>query len=193
MDGSDAAAVAQARAGDQDAFRELVERYSRKVFRLGYRMTSSEQDAEDVVQETFLRVYRNLQQFESRANFGTWIFRIAANAALDLMRKRQRHEESHDPVDPEGSQESPALAATDPAPDRLVFSAEVKQKVERALAGLSPTERTAFVLRHFEGMSIEEIGSALGLRQSATKNTVFRAVQKLRRELEPFVITTRAV
>ena len=193
MDGSDAAAVAQARAGDQDAFRALVERYSRKVFRLGYRMTSSEQDAEDVVQETFLRAYRNLHQFESRANFGTWIFRIAVNAALDLMRKRQRHEESHDPVDPEGSQESPALAATDPGPDRLVFSAEVKQKVERALAGLSPMERTAFVLRHFEGMSIEEIGSALGLRQSATKNTVFRAVQKLRRELEPFVITTGAV
>ena len=190
MDGSDAAAVAQARAGDTEAFRALVERYSRKVFRLGYRMTSNEEDAEDVVQETFLRAYRRLHQFESRANFGTWIFRIAVNAALDLMRKRQRHEESHDPVDPEGSQDSPALPATDPSPYRLVFSAEVKDKVGLALAGLSPTERTAFVLRHFEGISIEEIGTTLGLRESATKNTVFRAVQKLRRQLQPLVSAT---
>lgn len=187
MGGSDREAVAGARAGDTEAFRALVDRYSHKVFRLGYRMTSNEHDAEDVVQETFLRAYRALDQFESRADLGTWIFRIAANAALDLMRKRQRHEESRSPLDPRGSEDSPELPSADPTPERLMFSAEVNDKVSRALAGLSAVERTAFVLRHYEGMSIEEIGGALGLKQSATKNTIFRAVQKLRRELAPLV------
>src|SRR5213596_441666 len=94
MTASDAPAVlARARQGDGEAFRALVERHSRSAFRLAYRMTANEQDAEDVVQETFLRAYRRLAQFESRANFGTWVFRIAVNAALDLMRKRQRHEQ----------------------------------------------------------------------------------------------------
>ncbi len=187
MGGSDREAVAEARAGDTDAFRLLVDGYSRKVFRLVYRMTLNEQDAEDVVQETFLRAYRGLDQFESRADFGTWIFRIAVNAALDLMRKRQRHEGSRSPMDPEGSEDSPGLPSGDPTPERLLFSAEVRDKVSRALAGLTAVERTAFVLRHFEGMSIEEIGGVLDLKESATKNTVFRAVQKLRRELAPFV------
>jgi len=187
MGGSDREAVAGARAGDTEAFRTLVDRYSHKVFRLGYRMTSNEHDAEDVVQETFLRAYRALDQFESRADFGTWIFRIAANAALDLMRKRQRHEESRSPLDPGGSEDSPELPSADPTPERLMFSAEVSDKVSRALAGLSAVERTAFVLRHYEGMSIEEIGGVLELKESATKNTIFRAVQKLRRELAPFV------
>ena len=187
MGGSDREAVAEARAGDTDAFRLLVDGYSRKVFRLVYRMTLNEQDAEDVVQETFLRAYRGLDQFESRADFGTWIFRIAVNAALDLMRKRQRLEGSRSPMDPEGSEDSPGLPSGDPTPERLLFSAEVRDKVSRALAGLTAVERTAFVLRHFEGMSIEEIGGVLDLKESATKNTVFRAVQKLRRELAPFV------
>lgn len=187
MDGSDREAVAEARAGDTEAFRGLVERYSARIFRLGYRMTANAHDAEDVVQETFLRAYRGLDQFESRANFGTWIFRIAVNAALDLMRKRQRLDDSHRPADPEGPDVLAELPATAPAPDRLVFSAEVKQRVDLALARLSPVERTAFVLRHFEGMSMEEIGALLELRLSAAKNTVFRAVQKLRRELAPVV------
>jgi len=186
MEGSDAVAVAQACAGDADAFRALVDRYSRRIFRLAYRMTANEQDAEDVVQETFLRAYRRLAQFESRANFGTWVFRIAVNAALDLMRKRQRHEQRPSAAGSD-SEQMPSLSSSDPAPDRLVFSAEVKQRVASVLAGLTATERTAFVLRHFEGMSIEEIGDVLGLRESATKNTVFRAVQKLRKQLEPLV------
>ena len=187
MDGSDTAAVAQARAGNTDAFRALVERYSGKLFRLAYRMTSNEQDAEDVVQEAFLRAHRRLGQFESRSNFGTWLFRITANAALDLMRKRHRHEDSRAAEDPEGSEEFPALPSIDPTPDRLLFSAQVGERVNAALARLSAVERTAFVMRHVEGMTIEEIGGALGLGESAAKNTVFRAVGKLRRELQPFV------
>src|ERR1700747_924358 len=96
MDASEAAAVlARARQGDSDAFRALVERHSRSVFRLAFRMTGNEQDAEDVVQESFLRAYRQLGRFESRGNLGTWLYRIAANCAVDLMRARQaRHDQS---------------------------------------------------------------------------------------------------
>src|SRR5512135_1907403 len=97
MDVGEAAAVlARARDGDAEAFRALVERHSRSVFRLAFRMTGNEQDAEDVVQESFLRAYRQLGRFESRANFGTWIYRIAANCCVDLIRAKQaRHDMSH--------------------------------------------------------------------------------------------------
>src|SRR6476660_45630 len=94
MDATESAAVlARAQQGDGDAFRALVERHSRTVFRLAFRMTGNEQDAEDVVQESFLRAYRQLGRFESRANFGTWLYRIVANCSVDLMRARQaRHD-----------------------------------------------------------------------------------------------------
>jgi RNA polymerase sigma-70 factor (ECF subfamily) len=191
MEGSDAAAVAQALAGDPDAFRVLVERHSRCIFRLAYRMTGNAHDAEEVVQETFLRAYQRLGKFESRSSFGTWLYRIAANCALDLLRLRQRHEERRAPDDAEGSEAVRSLPAGDPAPDRVAFSGEVGERVGVALAALSPMERAAFVMRHYEGMSIEEIGRALGRRTSATKNSIFRAVQKLRRALEPVVGTAR--
>lgn len=191
MDGSDAAAVQQALAGDRDAFRVLVDRHSRSIFRLAFRMTGNEHDAEEVVQETFLRAYRRLSKFESRANFGTWLYRIGINCSLDFRRSRQRHEEHREPDDAEGNPAVQQLASEAPAPDRVVFSGELGAKVEHAMSELSDVERSAFVLRHFEGLSIEEIGKALGLRMSATKNSIFRAVQKLRRALEPMVSTSR--
>ncbi len=187
MGGSDAERVAQALAGDRDAFRVLVERHSRSIFRLAYRMTGNEHDAEEVVQETFLKAYRRLNRFESRSNFGTWLYRIGVNCSLDLMRKRRSDVERRDSDAPEGSEAQRELVSPDPTPDRLLLSAELGRQVAKALGALSPTERAAFLLRHFEGQSIEEIGQALGLRMSATKNSVFRAVQKLRRALEPFV------
>jgi RNA polymerase sigma-70 factor (ECF subfamily) len=189
MEGNDAAVVAQVLAGDEDAYRMLVERHSRSIFRLAYRMTVNEQDAEDVVQETFLRAYRQLKRFESRSNFGTWLYRIAVNCSLDLIRKRRRHDDhSSDPL----PQEEVMLQLKDeaPTPDRVVLGAEIKKRVDSVLATLGPKERAAFSLRHFEGMSIEEIGLVLGLRPGAIKNNIFRAVQKLRRELQPVVHLT---
>src|SRR5919197_6243800 len=96
MDATETAAVlARARQGDSDAFRALVERHSRSAFRLAFRMTGHEQDAEDVVQESFLRAYRHLGRFEARADFGTWLYRIVANCAVDLMRSKQaRHDQA---------------------------------------------------------------------------------------------------
>ncbi len=187
MEDSDAALVTRAREGDQDAFRVLVERHSQALFRLAFRMTGNEHDAEDMVQETFLRAHRQLGRFESRSSLSTWLHRIAANCSLDLLRKRQRRAEADRAVDLESGEAGAAVLSHEPAPDQLLYHAEVQQRVERAMEQLTPMERTAFVLRHFEGRSIEEIGTVLGAGASATKQSIFRAVQKMRRALEPVI------
>ena len=182
MESEAAAVLARARQGDDEAFRHLVERHSRSVFRLAYRMTGNEQDAEDVVQESFLRAYRQLGRFEARANFGTWLYRITANCAVDMIRARQaRRDQSHrEALDP-----ALPLADATPGPDRLAESAELDRRIGAAMARLSPLERAAFTLRHYEGRTIDEIGRTLGLRTSAAKHSVFRAVRKLRLALAP--------
>ena len=181
MAGGDEAFVERARQGDREAFRALVERHGRSVFRQAFRLTGNEGDAEDVVQETFLKAYRKLHDFESRANFATWLYRIAANCAYDLLRARARRPE--DPIEVEG--EPLRIVAPTPSPERLAVAEEVRRRVAAALARLTPAERTAFVLRHHEGRSIAEIGAALGLDTSATKHSVFRAVRKMREALQP--------
>jgi RNA polymerase sigma-70 factor (ECF subfamily) len=184
MEQSDAAAVAKAREGDHDAFGVLVERHSHALFQLAYRMTGNEQDAEDLVQEIFLRAYRQLGKFESRANFSTWLHRIAANCAIDLLRKRKSQGEQDGVVDPVPPDHLSSLPANSPPPDQAMFHSEIQIQVESALHGLTPLERAAFVLRHFEHKSVEEISSALDLGQSAAKQAIFRAVHKVRRSLE---------
>jgi RNA polymerase sigma-70 factor, ECF subfamily len=185
MDATEAAAVlARARQGDSDAFRALVEQHGRSVFRLAYRMTGNEQDAEDVVQESFLRAYRQLGRFESRANFGTWLYRIVSNCSVDLMRSKQaRHDQVRGDSLDESVVELPA--ADGPGPERMAQSAEIDRRVQDALGALSPLERAAFTLRHYEGRSIDEISATLGLGTSAAKHSVFRAVKKLRVALAP--------
>ena len=186
MQMTDVATVSRARAGDSDAFRLLVEQHSRLVFRVAYRMTGNEHDADDVVQETFLRAYKQLGRFEERANFGTWLHRIAVNCALDLLRSRGRLDR-HYGGDPEEAEMMGAISSSDPQQDRLLLSAELRDHVTAAMEKLSGNERTAFVLRHFEGMPVEEIGKTLGIQVNAAKHTIFRAVRKLRESLEPFV------
>jgi len=186
MDATEAAAVlARARQGDGEAFQALVEQHSRSVFRLAYRMTGNEQDAEDVVQESFLRAYRQLGRFESRANFGTWLYRIVANCSVDLMRSKQAR---HDQVRGDSLDDVVELPAADlPGPERMAQSAEIERRVQRALEELSPLERAAFTLRHLEEQSIEEICRVLGQSPSATRHSIFRAVAKMRRTLAPLV------
>src|SRR5271169_2659322 len=155
-------AVERARAGDSDAFRLLVEQHSRSIFRLAFRMTGNEQDAEDVVQETFMRAYKRLSDYEARASFSTWLYRIASNYALDLIRSRRRHEDKRERASSEDRDILQTIPEGSPGPDRLAFGGQVKDHVNAALGELTAQERTAFVLRHFEGLSIEEIGRTLG-------------------------------
>ncbi|HSK08776.1 MAG TPA: sigma-70 family RNA polymerase sigma factor [Vicinamibacterales bacterium] len=190
MDATDAPDVALAQSGDEPAFQRLVERHSLAVFHLAFRLTGNESDAEDVVQETFLKVYRELKRFEARSSFRTWLHRVTVNCSYDLLRRRPRHR--FEPIEADGSAGgSGAEPEADAAarPDRLAYGVEVHDRIQAAMEQLSPAERTAFVLRHFEGRSLEEIGKALGLRLGATKHSVFRAVQKMRRALAPVART----
>jgi RNA polymerase sigma-70 factor (ECF subfamily) len=185
----DETAVDRARAGDLTAFQSLVEQHSRDVFRLAFRITRNEMDAEDAVQETFLRAYQKLSSFDGRASFSTWLYRVTANSSIDVLRRRRRDESRSSSLDDDTAY-SPDPVSHSPAPDRLLFDSEVKERLRGALDELSDLERTAFVMRHFENFSLDEIGRALGLRVSATKQAVFRAVKKVRRTLEPVVRTT---
>ena len=189
---SDAMAIERTLGGDRDAFRVLVERHSHSIFRLAYRLTGNQHDAEEVVQEAFLRAFQKLGQFAARANFGTWVYRIAANYSIDLMR-RKRKEDARRETPVISTQDNPEIDPIDllpdaaPSPERLTQSLELRSQIEQALAALSHAERTAFVMRHWEGCGIEEIAAVLNSNSGAAKNTVFRAVQKLRQMLQPFL------
>ena len=147
MEDADALAIERAKAGDSDGFRTLVQRHSRSVFRLAYRMTGNEFDAEDVVQETFLRAYKQLDNYESRSSFSTWIYRIASNYALDLIRSRKRHTERrvHSAEAEDGSDILDHVKSAAPGQDRVYYSAQVRQQLDHALSQLSEQERTAFL------------------------------------------------
>jgi RNA polymerase sigma-70 factor (ECF subfamily) len=187
MEDSDAALVSRAREGDQDAARALVERHSARLFQLAYRMTGNEQDSEDIVQESFLKAFRNLIRYDDRSEFGAWLRRIASNCAIDHIRKRQRQPSASMLPHFEESEHEIELPSPEPSPDHRALHAETVATVRQAMDELSATERAAFVLRHFEGRSIGEIGKALGSGESATKQSVFRAVQKMRKALEPLL------
>jgi RNA polymerase sigma-70 factor (ECF subfamily) len=186
MELSDQEAAEQARKGDPQAFRVLVNRHGRSLFGVAYRMVGNEQDAEDVVQETFLRAYKQLHRFDGRASFRTWLWRIATNCSLDLIRSRKsRKEQSVSADDEDANQWLERIAADQPTPERLTHSTQIARLLELALQQLTEMERSAFVMRHYEKCGIEEIANALGVEPNAAKHSVYRAVGKLRRALLP--------
>lgn len=184
MDGTDLDMVARVRGGDRDAFRVLVDRHSRAVFRVAYRLTGHEQDAEDVVQNTFLKAYTQIGQFESRSTFATWLHRIAFNCAHDLLRQRPKAG-TRKHLDDDGDGARLEIADTSPVadPGLQLEGRRLQSRLRMAMGALTSQERAAFVMRHYEGLSIDEIGHALDLRASAAKHSVFRAVKKLRAAL----------
>jgi len=186
MHDSDESAVAFAKGGDKEAFRSLVERHSRYLFGVAYRMTGNSEDAKDVVQDTWLKAHAQLGRFEARANVRTWLTRIAINCAIDHLRATRRRESARDPADLEREPQAGWPESSQPEPERLVLAGEIGSRINQTLLCLTTLERAAFMLRHIEGMSISEIGSALGLNPSATKHSIFRAVRKMRAALAPF-------
>jgi RNA polymerase sigma-70 factor, ECF subfamily len=183
MDRKDQAAIRAVLSGDKEAYGDLVVRHSGKLFRLAFRITGNEADAEDVVQEAFLRGYRKLGSFEERSDFGTWIYRIAVRCALNKIGGSAVDENSRVAEDADPEQGQVQVADLAAGPDRLLLSGEIGAMQEMAMHSLTPTERTAFVLRHVEERTCEEIATALGIAPNAAKQAVFRAVQKLRRRL----------
>jgi RNA polymerase sigma-70 factor (ECF subfamily) len=185
MQGSDHSIVRAVLAGDKDAYGTLVRANSAAVFRVAFRIAGNEADAEEIVQETFLRAYQRLEKFEQRSTFGTWVYRIAVNCALSRMGRPEIDAEYRhgDESDPEAR--TVQVAAQDADPERLLLGREVSAAQQVAMKRLTATERCAFVLRHLEERSMTEIAEVLGVAPNAAKQAVFRAVQKLRRELAP--------
>ncbi len=180
MTDDERSALRRVRAGDQDAFQTVVRLHAGSVFRVAARIVGGTA-AEDVVQETFLRAFRALDRFDESLELAPWLHRIAANAAIDELRRSQRLVSLSEGEDRLST--IPEPASDEPSPARLALSNEMGRAALAALDRLSPAERTAFVLRHFEGQSIGEISRALGKRENATKQSIFRAVRKLRRAL----------
>jgi RNA polymerase sigma-70 factor (ECF subfamily) len=185
MGKDDQVAIREILSGDKEAYGALVVRHSPSLFRVAFRITGNEADAEDVVQEALLRGYQKLESFESRSNFGTWIYRIAVRCALDKISNRKEDKVSRAAEETDPEQDEVQIAAQSAGPDRLLLSGEIAALEQLALRGLTPTERTAFVLRHLEDRSSEEIAAALGIAPNAAKQAVFRAVHKLRLRLAP--------
>lgn len=172
-------------SGEKDAYGALVTRHSQTLFRVAFRITGNEADADDVVQEAFLSGYRKLESFQSKSSFGTWIYRIAVNCALDKVNGRKKYAEIRVAEHYDPGEEQIQIADDAAGPERLALSGEIGALEMLALRSLTATERTAFVLRHMEGCTSAEIASVLGIDSNGAKQAVYRAVQKLRRRLAP--------
>jgi len=164
--------------GDVDVFLSLVERHRKYLYNLALRITGSEDDAKDVVQDTLLSAYLHLEQFEQRADLRTWLNRILVNCALDHLRACRRRPDVSDPQPIADVAET--VASSLPDPERLALSSDCRRQVTEAMNTMSPLERVTFALRHFEGCSINEISQTLGIGNNAAKQHIFRAVRKIR-------------
>ncbi|MEK7409305.1 MAG: sigma-70 family RNA polymerase sigma factor [Acidobacteriota bacterium] len=187
----EAALIRAAQNGDHAAFERLVRAYDRSVLRLALNLLRSPEDAHDVYQEAFLRVYKNLHLFRSDSNFHTWLYRIVTNVCVDYLRKRKiRREEpavletadgERDRLDvvPEGRAEGD--------PQRALLNRQLSARIQQSLQALTARERMVFELRHYQGLRLRAIGEALGTTEEAAKTCLFRATQKMRAALGDFV------
>jgi RNA polymerase sigma-70 factor (ECF subfamily) len=184
MNESDDHWLAQAREGNAVAFRRLVEPHTRPLYGLCARITRDTALAEDAVQEAMFNAWRHLPSFDGRAGFRTWLHRIAVNAALEQLRRRGRHDKEVEVADSEDDFLG-EFSDERPGPERQAMGSEIHRRTEAQLDRMSAIERTAFVMRHNEGHSLEEIAQVLRMNTNACKQAIFRAVRKLRVALEP--------
>ena len=180
--------VRNARRGDAQAFRALVERYQRRVYQLALGMVKDADEAMDITQETFVRVHRYLPSFKGESSFFTWTYRIATNLCLDAARRRGRSErvemdESDAEIEAHMDPPSAALAG----PQRAALNAELKAKIDDALASLSENHRAILLLREVEGLSYEELAQALGIRKGTVMSRLFHARLKMQRKLREYL------
>jgi RNA polymerase sigma-70 factor, ECF subfamily len=177
--------VVEAKAGSYPAFEELVNRYEKKIYRLGLNLTGNPEDAEDVLQETFLKAFEHLVDFRADSKFYTWIVRIALNEALMKLRKRRSDKSVpvQDHVDEDGEFTPREFTDWRPNPEQLLAQHELRTILETAARQLPPAFRTVFFLRDVEGLSTQETAELLKLTISAVKARLFRARLQLRENL----------
>ena len=206
---TDSEAITQVRSGEMDGLRVLYDRHRGRIYQLGCRYLGDATEAEDLVQQVFIKAYENADKFRGEAKVSTWLYRIAANAAIE--RRRRRRTVGLDDVHPMGSEalspsarldaevrsgwsHRPAMASRhfDADPELSAERRSIQSRVNEALEELSPTQRLAFVLRHWEGMSIREIAELLGAAEGTVKSHLFRAARTLRLELADLTPNTGA-
>jgi RNA polymerase sigma-70 factor, ECF subfamily len=177
--------IREAQAGSRTAFDALVRQYDQAVLRLALHLTGSEQDAEDIHQEAFLKAYRYLGNFRFECSFYTWIYRIVTNLCLDLLRRRKsRREDQAVMLDSSGEEIDLLTNVTDQRasanPDRELNRKILAERIREALDKLTPRERMVFELKHYQGLKLRTIGEILNTTEETAKNTLFRATRKLR-------------
>lgn len=185
------ALIRAAQRGDADAFEQLVRSYDHSVLKMAYNVLHSEEDARDIYQEAFLRVYRNLSKFRFDCSFSTWLYRIVANLCLDQLRRRKVRKEDANSVETDNGAvdrfQFVAEERADVDPQRRLISNQVSERIAEVSEQLTPRERVVFEMRHYQGMRLRAIGEALGVTEEAAKNCLFRATQKMRAALGDFV------
>ena len=177
--------IREAQRGNGAAFEELVRHYDQAVLRLALHLTGSEQDAQDIFQEAFLKAYKNVGSFRFECSFYTWIYRIVTNLCLDHLRKRQvRKEDAPVATDPSGEEYSLLDHVPDGRPganpERDLMRRQLGARINCALEKLTPRERMVFELKHYHGLKLRTVGEILHTTEETAKNTLFRATQKLR-------------
>jgi RNA polymerase sigma-70 factor, ECF subfamily len=188
----DRALVVEAQGGSRAAFEELVRRYDRDVLRLALNLMKRPEDARDVYQEAFLKVYKNLHRFRFECSFYTWLYRIVTNVCLDQLRRRQARPEDQAPelsaahydegVSDFFERQKEHRPTLDP--ERSYYGKEIQGRINAAMQRLSPRERVVFEMKHYQGLKLRAIGDALGTTEETVKNSLFRATRKLRSQLE---------
>lgn len=174
------------RNGDRRAFAELVDLYKDKIYHLAYRMLSQSQAAEDIVQETFLRVYKNLHRYDETQKFSTWIYRIATNLCIDQLRKRKsNYSLDAEMGDGEGTDWYALLPSGEDSPEGQLLLSETQQQIRRAINTLPDKYKSVVILRYLHDMSLQEISDVLGMPVTTIKTRVHRGREYLRKKLEP--------
>lgn len=187
------ALILQAQAGSRAAFEEIVRRYDRDVLRLALNLMRRPEDARDVYQDAFLKVYKNLHRFRFECSFYTWLYRIVTNVCLDQLRRRQSRPEDQAPeLNSDRHEETTGTDFFDRQradralsdPERRLMGKEIGARIATAMTRLSPRERVVFEMKHYQGLKLRAIGDALGTTEETVKNSLFRATRKLRIQLE---------
>jgi RNA polymerase sigma-70 factor (ECF subfamily) len=182
--------IQRAQRGDRAAFDRLVRLYDQHVLRLVMKVVQSPEEAKDLYQDVFLKVYRSLGRFRFESRFSTWLYRIVMNVCFDHLRRQKSHEEVQAPASDDSQAEYfQSVPDEKPVrdPERALRSSEISERIQRALEGLGPRERMVFELRHFQGMKLRAIGELCGTSEETAKNSLFRATRKLRLELSDLV------
>ncbi|QQS36564.1 MAG: RNA polymerase sigma factor [Ignavibacteriales bacterium] len=184
---TDSELIIKAQKGDALAFEELIYRYDKNVLSLVFKYVRDPDEAKDLYQDVFLRVYRGLKNFEHRSEFSTWLFRIATNVCLTYKSRHKKRMMVSFYDKPEDEHEEnifeSTIADTGLTPDKKLEDIETDSKIQSALDNLSPKQKMSFVLKHYEGYKIREIAEIMDCKEGTIKKYLFDAVQKLRLEL----------